>query len=89
MPVLPSYRNQSIDLLCKSMTGFYMRATLAFNGLSNLFIHLLIMHSSPLAVLDNVFHSLLLQYSTCVSQKVLDTALDLLFPYSLLSISGY
>ena len=25
MPVLPSYRNQSI--------GFYMRATLAFNGL--------------------------------------------------------
>ena len=31
MPVLPSYRNQSIDLLC--MTGFYIRKTLAFNGL--------------------------------------------------------
>ena len=28
MPVLPSYRNQLID-----MTGFYMRATLAFNRL--------------------------------------------------------
>ena len=28
MPVLPSYRNQSIDL-----TGFYMRTTLALNGL--------------------------------------------------------
>ena len=30
MPVFPSYRNQSIDLLC---CDFYMRATLAFNGL--------------------------------------------------------
>ena len=29
VPVLLSYRNQSIDLL----TGFYMRATLALNGL--------------------------------------------------------
>ena len=28
VPVLPSYRNQSIDL-----TGFYMRTTLALNGL--------------------------------------------------------
>ena len=33
MPVLPSYRSQSIDLLCK-LTGFYMMATLAFNGLN-------------------------------------------------------
>ena len=32
MPVLPLYRNQSTDLLSK-LTGFYMRATLAFNGL--------------------------------------------------------
>ena len=37
MPVLPSYRNQSIDLQinCKSIDCFYMRATLAFNGLMN------------------------------------------------------
>ena len=50
MPVLTSYRNQSIDLLCKSidwflyegntgteanqLTGSYMRATLVLNGLS-------------------------------------------------------
>ena len=34
MPVLPSYRNQSIDSLCKSkLTGFYIRATLTFKGL--------------------------------------------------------
>ena len=31
--MLPSYRNQSVDLLCKSLTGFYMRAALALNGL--------------------------------------------------------
>ena len=34
MPVLPTYRNQSIDLLRKSLTGFYIRATLAFNRLT-------------------------------------------------------
>ena len=33
MLVLFSYRNQSIDLLCKSVDWLYMRATLAFNGL--------------------------------------------------------
>ena len=33
MPVLPSYRNQSTDLQNKSLTGFYMRATLVFNEL--------------------------------------------------------
>ena len=33
MPVLPSYRNQSIDLHSK-LTGFYIRATLALNGLN-------------------------------------------------------
>ena len=32
MPVLPSYRDQSIDWL----TGFYMRATLTLNGLKQL-----------------------------------------------------
>ena len=32
--MLPSHRNQSIDLHSKSVTGFYMRATLAFNALS-------------------------------------------------------
>ena len=34
MPALPSYRNQSIDLSANQFTGFYMRATLAFNGLT-------------------------------------------------------
>ena len=33
MPVLPSYRNQSIDLLANQLTSLYMRATLAFKGL--------------------------------------------------------
>ena len=33
MPVLPSYRNQSVDLHNKSLTDFYMKATLAFKGL--------------------------------------------------------
>ena len=28
--MLPSYRNQSIDLQSKAITGFYMRATLAY-----------------------------------------------------------
>ena len=32
MPVLPSYRNQSI-CFANQLTGFYMSATLAFNGL--------------------------------------------------------
>ena len=39
MPVLPSYRNQSVDLLANQLTGFYMRATLALNGLKK-FLHL-------------------------------------------------
>ena len=36
MPVLLSYRNQSTDLLCcaNHLTGFFMTATLAFNGLN-------------------------------------------------------
>ena len=36
MPVLPSYRNQSIDLQSKEnqLNGLHMRATLAFNGLN-------------------------------------------------------
>ena len=33
MPVLPSYRNQSIDLLANQLTSLYMRATLAFKAL--------------------------------------------------------
>ena len=38
MPVFPAYRKQSIDLYSISieanqLTGFYMRATLAFNGI--------------------------------------------------------
>ena len=38
MLVLPSYRKQSIDLHSKSgsKTGFYMRATLAFNELNHI-----------------------------------------------------
>ena len=36
-PVLPSYRNQSIDLHnFIDLTGFYMRATLTLNGLKQL-----------------------------------------------------
>ena len=38
MPALPSYRNQSIDLqlICTAnqLTGFFMSATLALNGLN-------------------------------------------------------
>ena len=35
MPVLPAYRNQSVDLLCKNqLTGFSIRSKLAYNGLS-------------------------------------------------------
>ena len=33
MPVLPSYRNQSIDLLCKLIDCFLYETTLAFDGL--------------------------------------------------------
>ena len=37
MPVLPSYRNQSIDLHSFiDLTGFYMRVTLTLNGLKQL-----------------------------------------------------
>ena len=40
MLVLPSHRNQSIDLqliwIAYQLTGFYMRATLAFNRLTSL-----------------------------------------------------
>ena len=32
---MPSYRNQSIDLLANQLTGFYMRATLAFMRFDN------------------------------------------------------
>ena len=32
--MLPSYRNQSVDLYNNQLTVFYMRATLVFNGLS-------------------------------------------------------
>ena len=35
MPVSPSYRNQTSELICcaNQLTGFYTNATLAFNGL--------------------------------------------------------
>ena len=33
-PKFPPYGNQSIDLQSKSMIGFYMMATLAFNKLT-------------------------------------------------------
>ena len=32
--MLPSYRNQSTDLLANQLTGFYMRALVAFNWLN-------------------------------------------------------
>ena len=31
-PTFPSYRNQSVDLQSKSLTGFYMKGTLAVKG---------------------------------------------------------
>ena len=33
VPVLHSYRKQSTDFTAKQLTGFYMRVTLALNGL--------------------------------------------------------
>ena len=52
-PVLPSYRSQSVDL-----TGFYMRATLAFNGLIKINTKVL------MALLFRLFLSRL-TYSVC------------------------
>ena len=46
MPVLPSYRNQPIDLCANQLNGFYMRATLAFNGLNDLLTSLVGDYSS-------------------------------------------
>ena len=37
MPVLPSYRNQSIICTANQLTDFYMTETLAFNGLRSTF----------------------------------------------------
>ena len=34
MPVLSSYRNQSIDCKANQLTGFYIWPTLALNGLN-------------------------------------------------------
>ena len=36
VPVFPSYRNQSIDLLANQLAGFSIRATLALNGLKRI-----------------------------------------------------
>ena len=36
MPVLPSYRNQSNDLLCKSIDWFLHEGNPAFNGIVSL-----------------------------------------------------
>ena len=36
MPALPSYRNESFDLLANQLTGFYMRVTPVFNGLKKI-----------------------------------------------------
>ena len=35
---LPSYRNESIDLHSRPLTGFYMRATLVLDGLNRLLL---------------------------------------------------
>ena len=51
MAVLPSYRNQSIDLYRNQLTGFYMRETLALNGLNMLQAYP-IMASIPLLIAD-------------------------------------
>ena len=37
--MFPSYRNQSVDLLRKSMTRFYMMGTLIVKGLSKTYIN--------------------------------------------------
>ena len=49
MLVLPSYVNQSIDLLyfANQLTGFDMRATLAFNGLRVKKLTILFKSSNP------------------------------------------
>ena len=49
MPVLPPYRNQSI---ANQLTGFYMRATLAFNGLT-------------ISKMNNLLHSSVVEISLC------------------------
>ena len=36
--MFPSYRNQSVDLLSKQLTGFYMMETLVIKGLMSAFI---------------------------------------------------
>ena len=45
MPVLPSYSNQSIICCANQLTGFYMRATLALNGLIS--TRVLLIHTIP------------------------------------------
>ena len=40
MPVFPSYRNQSINLQCKSIDWFQYDATIALNGLTLLLVHM-------------------------------------------------
>ena len=58
MPVLPSYRNQSIDLLCKSMNWFLYDGNILLNGLRNLpprlstIVALLVLNSFKILKID-------------------------------------
>ena len=53
VPVLPSYRNQSIDLHSKLIDWFYMRTTLELNGLNQTLIFQPSGDSFPLIELRN------------------------------------
>ena len=69
MPVLPSYRNQSIDLLVvrqkafdapqsNQLTGFYMRATLPLNGQIRIWVPVVVLPKAA-ANLENRLHQVL------------------------------
>ena len=78
VPVLPSYRNQSIDFLCKSIDCFYTRATLAFNGLTNI---INTVHEPALTVNDNTsdFKIMLQKNDVCNHQRKVQTLLVEMF----------
>ena len=84
MPVLPSYRNQSVDLHSNQLTGFYMRVRLAFNGLiqpeySDVYFLLVVQYLLNISIQTVIFikldHSLLLvfvlDYHHCLYWKCL------------------
>ena len=58
-PVLPSYRNQSTDLLANQLTGFYMRATLVTfteeipYGKLHFFVQCILLHSKQVVKMSS------------------------------------